>query len=82
MLKKISPREINLIPGHKFISGLTRTGKTYCGTRLLINWPNGGIFWNPQEAYLDEFTSIDASINVDFLKRLLQKGCKLSYIPR
>lgn len=82
MLKRISPRQINQLHGHKFITGLTQSGKTYCAKELLISWPYGGIFWNPQEVYTNEFTSIDSSVDVEFLKRLLSRGCKLSYNPK
>jgi hypothetical protein len=78
---KIKANDLLDVPGHKFITGMTRSGKTYLALQMMLAWRGPVVFWNPQQEYMDYMYNVNRSLNTKMFVRLISKGCKLGYVP-
>ena len=77
MLKRL----INIY-GHKFICGMTRSGKTYLAVKMMNDWRGPVIFFNPQfETVPGFFIDADRYSSIKSFGRALRANKKINYVP-
>lgn len=73
---------IDFSTGHSTVIGITRSGKTYATKQTLSKVKEGVLFFNTQlESMPTNFIRVNGSDNIDVIKRALNAGRKLNYIP-
>ena len=74
-------RLLNLY-GHKFICGMTRSGKTYLAIKYMGGWRGPVLFFNPQSEEVGPgFLTADRWSSSKAFGAALKKGRKINYIP-
>lgn len=68
--------------GHKFLAGMTRSGKTFLGIKIMEGWHGPALFFNPQEEDVPgSFLLADRYSSIKAFDTALRKGKKINYIP-
>jgi hypothetical protein len=75
-------QQLNKTFGHKFIAGMTRSGKTFLAICLMKDWRGPVLFFNPQEEDTGSgFIEAGRYSSVKAFRRALKTGQKINYIP-